>query len=981
MRRLILLTAAWLILGSAGSLFAQGVQTGTIRGLVKDQQDLAVPGVTVTVTSPALQGPRVTVTDRDGQFVIRALPPGDYDVKFELSGFATITRNTPVPLGLVVETNASMRAAGVAETVQVTGEAPAPIVTPVVGANFKQEEVESLANLRTIQGIAQMAPSTTTNGAQDTQVIINGAFGFDNVFMINGVDINDNLYARPQNLFIEDAIQETQVLTSGISAEFGRFSGGVINAITKSGSNKFSGSGRVNFTNPSWTTASPFEISKGQATVDAAHPHQTFRNYEGTFGGPILKDRLWYFTAGRYQSVAIPVTLPVTGLVISRTDKGKRGEIKLTGTPINGQTIQGGFLNNPRALTNSSGLPDSFLIDPAVVVNQNYPNWYYYTNYRGVFGGGTLVEGQYSQRKLEFHQTGPSGSDIHDSPFFNLDANQNYSQPFFDANDPEQRNNRQLTGNVMRYWSRGGRHETKTGYEWFRSQDVGGNSQSPTSYLFIADYFLDPATKKPIPIFEPGLSQVWYFAAAKGSALNIDNNSLFVQDHWTLSPRWSADVGARYEHVKVASTGGIVSISNNRIVPRLAVSYDAKENGNHVVHVSYGQYSGRYNEAQVGKNSPVGHPAEVDSVYQGPAGQGYNFAPGFNVANYPVNAANVTYLNDPKQNAFMDTGTRSPLTHEFTVSYGANLFSGRGYGEVSYVGRVTHSLIEDFQTIADGFSRVVISGVDAGMFTNSVYRNSDEAHRQYQGLVFQSRYRIRNNWSVAGHYTVQLKNEGNYEGEAASQPGKTSLIGNYPEAMNAARDFPDGRLQTFQRSRLRLWSIYNLGMGAAGDLSLSGLWRVDSARNFSLAARNQNPTAAQLNIVAAAGYPDAAFTQDVYFTGARGDQLFKGYGVLDASINYNVPVFRSLSPWVKFDIYNLFDNKKLIAWNTTVSQNRSTVDNLGLGTAYTPGASFGTATGNTVTNAGLNNINAYPQAFNAAPPGGRTFRAAVGFRF
>ena len=66
MKRLILLTAAWLILGSAGSLFAQGVQTGTIRGMVKDQQDLAVPGATVTATSPALQGPRSTVTDTQG---------------------------------------------------------------------------------------------------------------------------------------------------------------------------------------------------------------------------------------------------------------------------------------------------------------------------------------------------------------------------------------------------------------------------------------------------------------------------------------------------------------------------------------------------------------------------------------------------------------------------------------------------------------------------------------------------------------------------------------------------------------------------------------------------------------------------------------------------------------------------------------------------------------------------------------------------
>src|SRR5258708_4671264 len=102
MKSLIVLIAAWLILGSTG-LFAQGVQTGTIRGLVKDQQGLSVPGVTVTATSPALQGPRSTVTDKEGLYTIRALPPGEYEIKFELSGFANATRNTTVPLGLVAE--------------------------------------------------------------------------------------------------------------------------------------------------------------------------------------------------------------------------------------------------------------------------------------------------------------------------------------------------------------------------------------------------------------------------------------------------------------------------------------------------------------------------------------------------------------------------------------------------------------------------------------------------------------------------------------------------------------------------------------------------------------------------------------------------------------------------------------------------------------------------------------------------------------
>ena len=120
----------------------------------------------------------------------------------------------------------------------------------------------------------------------------------------------------------------------------------------------------------------------------------------------------------------------------------------------------------------------------------------------------------------------------------------------------------------------------------------------------------------------------------------------------------------------------------------------------------------------------------------------------------------------------------------------------------------------------------------------------------------------------------------------------------------------------------------------------------------------------------------------VFFNGERGSETFPGYGLFDLSVNYNVPVFRTLRPWVKFDVYNLFDNRKLIAWNTTVTQNAASAkDSLGLATDYTKGATYGTATGNTVTNLYTTTLNAYPVAFNGATPGGRTFRVAIGFRF
>jgi hypothetical protein len=967
------LTYALVLCGFAGLLNAQGVQTGAIRGTVHDDQGLAIPGATVTVTGPALQGTRVAVTDASGTYTFPTLPPGDYTVQFELSGFASVTRNTTVPLGLVIQQNITLKPAGVAETVNVVAESPAPIATPVVGVNMKHEEIELLATPRTLQGIATLSPGVSENSPNGGQLVINGAFAFDNIFMVNGVDVNDNLFANPQNLFIEDAIEETQVLTSGISAEYGRFGGGVVNAITKSGGNKFSGSGRINFLNPSWNKETPFEVRS-----NVTRPDDLQQTYEGTFGGPILRDHLWFFTAGRYQSLGNPQTVREVGVQVIQDDKNKRGELKLTGTFAQNHTIQGGYLNNARSVSNTSGL-FSLVGDTASLITRSLPNSYYFTNYRGVLGGGSLVEAQYSQRHFEFKGDGGAAStNLLDSPFYSPSIGVVYHAPYFCACDPEQRNNKQINVSTTNFWNAGGTHQTKAGYEFFRSQRTGGNSQSATSYVYNADYVTDAGGKpvfdssgQLIPIFVNGESYLEFYPATIGATLNIDNNSLYIQDHWAINSRWSADLGLRFERVKALSTGDILSVKNNRVVPRLGTAYDIKGNGSHILHFTYGQYSGRYNEAQVGGNSPVGNPAYIASTYQGPSGQGLNFAPGFAVANYPVNADNA-FVQSPTANVFTDPSMKSPLVHEFTASYGANINNGKGYAEASFIARKTTNMIEDHITRADGTTDVVVAGVNAGTVSNVVYRNTTEAHREYRAAVFQSRYQVTNRWTANAHYTMELRNHGNYAGEGTNTPGATSRIGDYPEAFAIAADrfFPDGRLSGFQKHRLRAWSIYTFGLGRMGDLSVSGLWRVDSGAVYSLSAAGQATTATQRTILRNAGYPDAPTSSTVYF-GARGSETFAGYGLLDANISYNIPIIGSVRPWVKFDIYNLLNNQKLIQWNTTVSQDpNSPLDNVGLRTGYRRGSAFGTGTANTH----------YPLPFGGST-GGRTFRAAVGIRF
>jgi hypothetical protein len=132
-----------LLLACSATSFAQGVQTGTIRGTVKDQQGLALPGATITATSSALQGERTVVTDTDGNYLLRSLPPGSYSLKTEMSGMASVQKTADVPLGGVAQIDITMSISQVQESVTVSGVTPTILTTPVVGANIKQRSSNS----------------------------------------------------------------------------------------------------------------------------------------------------------------------------------------------------------------------------------------------------------------------------------------------------------------------------------------------------------------------------------------------------------------------------------------------------------------------------------------------------------------------------------------------------------------------------------------------------------------------------------------------------------------------------------------------------------------------------------------------------------------------------------------------------------------------------------------------------------------------
>ena len=246
----------WTLL-SVAAASAQST-TGTITGRVTDSQDLPIPGVTVSATSPNLQGARETVSSGNGDFILALLPSGTYTVRFELTGFQRQERTVAVAPTQAVPLEVVMGPAAVSETVNVVGGTTADVLTRTaqVATNFDQDLLATLPTNRDIRAVMLMAPAVHPTGPSGSFSVA-GSMSFENLFMVNGVSVNENLRGQPNDLIIEDAVQETVVATAGVSAEYGRFGGGVINVITKSGGNQFSGSFRDTLSNDDWRSLVP----------------------------------------------------------------------------------------------------------------------------------------------------------------------------------------------------------------------------------------------------------------------------------------------------------------------------------------------------------------------------------------------------------------------------------------------------------------------------------------------------------------------------------------------------------------------------------------------------------------------------------------------------------------------------------------------------------------------------------------------------
>ena len=505
--------------------------------------------------------------------------------------------------------------------------------------------------------------------------------------------------------------------------------------------------------------------------------------------------------------------------------------------------------------------------------------------------------------------------------------------------------------------SRLGSHGFKLGYERFRTTRIGGNSQTATGYVFVTNYVT--TTGAPvgppvldsqgqfIPIFVnsgPLRTVLQNWLPVRGARIDITTDAFFLQDSWDFNDHLSFNLGIRYEAVKSEATGDIVAADTDRFTPRLAASYDVRGDAKLKFNATYSQYAGKFSETQFGRNSNVGTPNVLIYLYTGPNGQGMDFAPGFDLANYTLINGNF-----PTRNVFFADDVKSPIVEEWTVGAGSALGRG-GFAKLTYVSREYSDLFEDFTLREFGTTEIVHEGRSFGFFDNVIQDNTDDLTREYQAIQVQGRYRITDRWLLDANYTHEIENDGNFVGEGLGNPGASSIFGDQPELYDPERHYPTGRLPGYQEHRVRVFSSYTLPIRSFGDVSLGLAYSYDSPPAFSYGFVRGGLTPEQ--IARDPGYARRPTGQFVFF-GERGAGEYEDIHSLDLAIGLGVRVWRSVEPFFKFAVRNVTNEQGLVVFDTVVvpcttaaqagCDGQAPVDEIGLPTKFARGPAFGTA--------------------------------------
>jgi hypothetical protein len=922
---------ALILVVAAGGALAQSVTTATLRGRVTNEGQ-GLPGVLVTVTSITLQGARSSSTSANGDFVFPGLPPGSYTVAFALQGFKSDSRTQPLTVGQEARLDVVLGLAGVeaAATVVAKSETVATS-TPQAAQTFTKELTDNLPVTRTLLSSVALAAGVNTNGPGSSDrlgngvnpvVTISGAQSFDNLFTVDGAVVTDNIRGTPNNLFIEDAIAETTTSTSSVSAEFGRFQGGVVNTVTKSGGNTFSGSFRTTFTNAAWSATTP---------LNEATPQKVNPQYEATLGGPIWKDHIWFFGSGRYFDQTASGQTSFTNFSFPVGDTEKRYQAKLTLTPVSNHTLSGNYLHVDEEQTNSSfgTIMDLLSLVPA----RQLPQEILTLNYNGVLSNSFFVEGLYSRRKFSFENSGSPYKDLIQGTLMRDQSrgNARYNAPTFcGVCDPESRDNRDYLIKATWFLSTGslGSHNIVVGYDNFAGQRKSNNYQSGSNYrLFTTSTII--ANNDIYPVIGP--SSYVYYTPINNLSKGTDSltHSIFLNDSWRLSDRLSVNLGVRWDKNHAADSNGVVRADDSAFSPRIAASFDVTGKGTLRVGASYAKYVGAIQDSLVDSSSDGGSPSTFIWYYQGAGATPINVnpAPGtplvtraqalqqvFNwffaqgCPNLQTCSLPLAYANIPGLTTLINGSLNSPSTIEWAATVAGNVGSSLAY-RFDLVRREGRDFYNNYINGSTG------SGQDAfgNTFDIGYVNNSNSVKRNYTGLHTSLSYRSGGfNGGVNWTWSHTL---GNLNGETAASGPVPNTGETYPEYKNPSWNNPYGALATDERHRVKLFASYTLPFIPAkvGSLNVSAIQSIDTGVPYGAVGLIDTRS----YVTGAPAYVTPPTSVNYYFTARdafRTDTILR----TDLSLNFSTRIANTVEIFVQPQVLNVLNRQGLVGVSTTV---------------------------------------------------------------
>lgn len=914
------LTAVSLVAGSA--LYAQGTQTGNIAGTVKEAgTNKPIAGAHVVVHTP--QGDRTTTTNADGQFRFVQLIPGPVSLSVTAEGFVGGSLATRVPLGSTNVTDFPLSAMSTASTtVVVSGTANNIDTTDAkVGQNFTLSAINDLpipATARTVTNIASLAPGIsadanglTIRGSQNTQVL----------YLVDGVDVQDPVTGGFSAQLNEDMLSEVQVLDGGISAEYGRFTGGVVQAVTKSGSNEFEGVLRLTISDPNWAAYNPLDRgANGKTTFVDAHTIQ--QNI--VVSGPIIKDHLFFVVGYRSQAPFARTTQSQTtapanyggGLPYQFRQTDERKDIKLDWQINPNHRVFAQYNETEIDQAGRDYATAFFGGSTSLATLSNQPNKFTYRaiGYQGQLTDNILLNVHYGKKEETLGGPGGGGQGGKNaSVMIDLNTGYVFDNGFF-GDDGDVRPIENGSASVLWFLQGAGEHELKFGVDWFRSKHNAANSQAPNNQLVYFNGFKnldgngDPLNgdtsiaNRNFVANDPANTYLDLWVPFFGATTQNTIISGYVNDKWKLNNNWSFNIGVRADRYKSESDVKATNYSLTAISPRLAAIWDINGDGAWVAQASFGVYTGQVIQGASDGASTVGNPAEYDYAY---VGGDPNLRSSY--SNTPF------FVYDPsayRHSNLIDPNLKMPEMQEVALSL-KHADGHNGVWSVTVNRRRWSNFVDDFKDQQ-------LNPSDSNDLSMTVIKNDPSLVRDYFGVELQYQKQFTEAFSLGGNVTLsQLK--GNYEG---GQVGTTEQVNNFGPLGGTAGAYPgaptafqlghtEGPLVADVPLRVRLFSNYTRKLGP-GRLNLGAIFYYTAGSPYSKTASTP-VTDPLLSSIGGSRY-----TQ--YFS-KRGAFRFPDTYRTDFQVGYDLPIWRKFTFFALVNVSNVFNHQELASYNTAASVN------------------------------------------------------------